>query len=137
MDSDADGAGDVCDNCFADPNPDQSNCDDDIYGDVCDNCPTYTNPAQTDSDGDGEGDACDGMPTIECVEPPDAGVRDAGLSDAGVRDASIDAAPDGGRPDAGPMIDGGCGCSVPRTSTGWGAPGLALIACLLAARRKR
>ena len=41
-----DGVGDLCDNCPADDNPDQSDVDADGHGDVCDNCPDHSNPGQ-------------------------------------------------------------------------------------------
>ena len=49
-DSDADGAGDGCDNCGMVYNPDQADWDGDGIGDVCDECPygDYSDP-----DGDG------------------------------------------------------------------------------------
>ncbi len=46
-DGDADGLGDVCDNCPAASNPTQDDFDDDMIGDICDNC--------TDTDHDGYG----------------------------------------------------------------------------------
>ncbi|KKK64663.1 hypothetical protein LCGC14_2981910, partial [marine sediment metagenome] len=62
--SDNDGAGDVCDNCPNDSNPDQANVDGGGTGDVCDpdidndgylnandNCPNVANPVQIDFDG--------------------------------------------------------------------------------------
>ena len=54
-DSDADGNGDVCDNCDGSG---QYDVDDDGYCDNDDNCPGINNPDQTDSDGDGNGDLC-------------------------------------------------------------------------------
>ncbi len=85
LDTDADGAGDVCDddddsdgvldgadNCPLVANPDQANGDGDADGDVCDgdadndglvdgsdNCPGAANGDQLDTDGDLMGDACD------------------------------------------------------------------------------
>jgi hypothetical protein len=41
------------------PNADQADGDADGVGDVCDNCPATPNPSQTDTDGDGIGDLCD------------------------------------------------------------------------------
>ena len=38
-DADADGVGDLCDNCAATPNPGQENADGDAAGDACDECP--------------------------------------------------------------------------------------------------
>ena len=71
LDTDADGAGNVCDldddgdglNDAEDPCPlDDSDDDRDGDGipDACDNCPEDSNASQVDSDGDGAGDACDG-----------------------------------------------------------------------------
>ncbi len=72
-DTDADGDGDVCDNCPGVPNPDQDDLDDDEEGDLCDddidgdnilnaseNCPDVENEDQEDIDGNG--DACDPEP---------------------------------------------------------------------------
>ena len=71
IDSDGDGAGNLCDadddddtvidsldNCPLTPNGPVSECEEDpnIIGDVC---PAITDPGQHDSDGDGAGDACD------------------------------------------------------------------------------
>ena len=74
-DSDGDGAFNDVDNCIFDPNPDQTDLDEDGVGAACDpddsdldqdglvgeddNCPSAWNPAQSDRDGDGMGDACD------------------------------------------------------------------------------
>ncbi len=71
MDTDGNGAGDVCDNkdsdgdgfpdnvdnCKGIPN-DQKDSDKDGVGDACDNCPFLYNPDQKDTDGDGKGDVC-------------------------------------------------------------------------------
>lgn len=75
-DSDSDGWPDSADNCPDDPNPGQTDTDDDGLGNACDgdddgdgiedaddNCPLMPNPDQTDSDGDGIGDVCDISPT--------------------------------------------------------------------------
>jgi hypothetical protein len=56
-DSDADGAGDICD-----PTPDGPDTDGDGLPDPTDNCPSVANPGQADFDGDGTGDACDPTP---------------------------------------------------------------------------
>ena len=81
-DVDGDGIFDVCDNCLASGNPDQTDTDGDGSGDSCDpcpiqpfteeddpdsdgicgnldNCPQNYNPDQTDGDWDGFGAACD------------------------------------------------------------------------------
>ncbi len=55
-DGDADGAGDVCDPCPADPDDDADA--DGLCADV-DNCPVDANAGQSDVDGDGDGDVCD------------------------------------------------------------------------------
>ena len=52
-DADADGIGDICDNCTFDANPDQADADLDEVGDACDNCPTDPNIDQADADADG------------------------------------------------------------------------------------
>lgn len=58
-DSDEDGVGDLCDNCIATPNADQTDEDGDGHGDACDVCRGLANPDQADMDGDGIGDPCD------------------------------------------------------------------------------
>ena len=58
VDTDADGKGDVCDNCPTVSNATQVDTDADGKGDVCDNCPDVANPTQTDTNGNGVGDAC-------------------------------------------------------------------------------
>ena len=68
-DADADGIGDVCDNCPNTPNPGQADSDGDGIGDVCDNCPDAFNPDQADADADGIGDVCDNPPEITCINP--------------------------------------------------------------------
>jgi len=61
-DADADGVGDLCDNCPAAANGSQDDMDGDGSGDLCDNCLTAYNPSQSDSDLDQAGDACDNCP---------------------------------------------------------------------------
>ena len=56
LDSDSDGAGDLCDICRFDPLDDQDG--DGLCAEV-DNCPAEFNPQQDDFDGDLLGDACD------------------------------------------------------------------------------
>jgi parallel beta-helix repeat protein len=70
-DSDADGAGDVCDTCtdtdgdgFGDPGFTASKC-------LRDNCPNVPNSGQDDQDGDGIGDLCD-----ECTDTDGDGFGD-------------------------------------------------------------
>ena len=59
LDTDADGLGDACDTCAADPLNDADA--DGVCGDV-DNCPgTTANLDQLDTDADGLGDACDSV----------------------------------------------------------------------------
>ena len=60
----ADGVGDVCDNCPASINGDQADADEDGRGDACDNCPGAANGDQADGDGDGVGDLCDNCPGV-------------------------------------------------------------------------
>ena len=85
VDNDADGRGNMCDNCPDDFNPIQEDGDHDGIGDVCDdcsdvdwdgygdpdiaaiscledNCPNDWNTDQADGDGDTVGDVCDNCP---------------------------------------------------------------------------
>ncbi len=57
-DIDADGIGDISDNCIYVANQDQADTDSDGVGDACDNCPSVANADQRDSDANGEGNAC-------------------------------------------------------------------------------
>ncbi len=72
VDSDGDGASDLCDNCPVTANADQADADADGLGNACDadddndgindvgdNCPINVNPDQLDTDSDGQGNACD------------------------------------------------------------------------------
>lgn len=72
LDSDSDGYVDGLDNCAVVPNADQLDTDNDGAGDVCDsdddndgvidsgdNCPLVSNADQLDTDGDGVGNVCD------------------------------------------------------------------------------
>ncbi len=84
-DNDADGRGNMCDNCPDDSNPNQEDTDHDGIGDACDdcadpdwdgygdpsnplhacaddNCPDDSNADQADGDSDGVGDVCDNCP---------------------------------------------------------------------------
>ena len=56
LDTDTDGAGDVCD---AFPNDADNDIDSDGIGGDVDNCPSVDNTTQTNSDTDAQGDACD------------------------------------------------------------------------------
>ncbi len=75
LDADADGLGDVCDEC--------TDTDGDGYGDAgfaantCmpDNCPATPNPDQLDADTDGLGDICD-----ECTDTDGDGYGDPGFA---------------------------------------------------------
>lgn len=77
IDSDGDFAQDLCDNCPAIANGDQTDSDLDGVGDACDNCPAVPNSAQKDDDFDGIGNACDPCDTDPtntcCPEEPVAG----------------------------------------------------------------
>lgn len=96
-DSDDDGIVDFFDNCPNDPNPDQSDIDEDGVGDVCDpdidgdgvangqdNCPTVFNDDQADTDSfggpDGVGDACDNCP--DNFNPGQEDIDGNGVGDA-------------------------------------------------------
>jgi outer membrane protein OmpA-like peptidoglycan-associated protein len=88
LDSDGDGIPDGEDNCRAQANDDQADCDGDGVGDACqdprpgcadgdgdgipddeDNCKDVPNPDQADCDGDGTGDACEAVqPACKVVE---------------------------------------------------------------------
>lgn len=70
--ADGDDVPDVCDNCAADANDDQTDSDGDGFGNACDldddndgiddvadNCSAHSNPDQLDTDSDGVGNACD------------------------------------------------------------------------------
>ncbi|MCO4772613.1 MAG: DUF4215 domain-containing protein, partial [Deltaproteobacteria bacterium] len=65
MDSDADGVGDLADNCLNTPNPGQLDGDGDGAGDLCDVCP-LDNPDDTDGDG-----GCDSVDPCPLDNPDD------------------------------------------------------------------
>ncbi|RLA24929.1 MAG: hypothetical protein DRR11_21300, partial [Gammaproteobacteria bacterium] len=71
-DGDADGFGDACDVCPADPDNDLDL--DGVCGDV-DNCVAVANRGQEDFDGDGAGDLCD-----SCTDVDDDGFGDVGFA---------------------------------------------------------
>jgi len=60
-DYDADGVGNLCDNCPDIPNTAQLDYDNDGWGNPCDNCPTIVNADQIDANDNGIGDACEGL----------------------------------------------------------------------------
>jgi hypothetical protein len=74
-DTDGDGIVDPLDNCPADRNPDQADCDGDGQGDACDDDDDNdgipdaadTPPSPHDEDGDGIVDACDNCPEVANV----------------------------------------------------------------------
>ncbi|MBA2321319.1 MAG: thrombospondin type 3 repeat-containing protein, partial [Deltaproteobacteria bacterium] len=82
LDTDADLAGDACDNCWDVGNADEGACpfgecpenqgdvDADTVGDACDNCPGDPTIDRLDGDADGTGDACDTCPYV--VNPDQA-----------------------------------------------------------------
>jgi len=82
-DADADGVGDLCDNCPDDPNLDQADADGDGMGDACDMC--EGDDAVGDTDGDGvcdDIDVCEGADDLldadadgipDCLSPAGAG----------------------------------------------------------------
>jgi hypothetical protein len=90
MDSDGDHICDLCDNCPAVANTDQTDSDGDGIGDACevppedsdgdgvlndvDNCPDVPNPGQEDADGDGLGDPCDACPNDPLNEADGDGI---------------------------------------------------------------
>jgi hypothetical protein len=61
LDSDLDGAGDLCDICGT--GDDKRDPDHDAIPSACDNCPTLANKQQSDGDSDGIGDDCDNCRT--------------------------------------------------------------------------
>ncbi len=71
-DADADGLGDVCDQCPMDASNDQDG--DGVCGAV-DNCPAHANPEQADFDQDGVGDSCD-----SCTDGDRDGYGDSGYA---------------------------------------------------------
>ena len=103
LDSDADGIGDLTDNCTLVANAGQANADGDARGDACDNCPAVANDDQADVDGDGVGNNCDNCPTSANSAQAD-----------GDGDALGDAC-DGCPGDAAKVVPGLCGCGVAET----------------------
>ena len=89
-DGESDGAPDVCDNCPAETNFDQTDIDADGIGDVCDNCPAKFNPDQADGDHDGVGDACDSCPNTIPGVPVDASGCPAHVPGDFDRDGDVD-----------------------------------------------
>ncbi|PKN80240.1 MAG: hypothetical protein CVU47_09430 [Chloroflexi bacterium HGW-Chloroflexi-9] len=92
MDTDADGAADIGDNCPLAANADQADRDGDGLGDVCDgdrdgdgaanatdNCPDAANAIQADIDGDGIGDACDPVDDRPTVQDHNGSLQLTGL----------------------------------------------------------
>jgi hypothetical protein len=92
--------------------PDECEADEDADDvlDVCDNCPAVANVDQTDHDGDGLGDACDLCPDDpRKTEPLECG---CGIAD---NDSDIDGVPDcfdGCPNDPAKDAPGACGCGV-------------------------
>ncbi len=113
LDTDADGVGDVKDNCPTAVNTNQADADLDFRGDACDacpsdpqndidrdnlcgnvdNCPLVANLSQTDSDVDTVGDACDNCNAV--VNPDQIDTDLDGLGDACDPDDDNDTLPDG------------------------------------------
>ena len=99
-DTDGDGVLDSNDNCPENPNPDQEDSDLDGFGNACDECfndPDKTDPgicdcgfADTDSDGDGTLDCNDGCPDDPAKTEP--GICGCGFADT---DSDGDGIPDG------------------------------------------
>jgi hypothetical protein len=99
-DGDGDVVVDSCDNCIAEPNPDQTDSDADGAGDACDpcpfdafddadadgrcadvdNCPDAWNPDQADDDEDTLGDVCDNCPGV--ANPNQADMDEDGWGNA-------------------------------------------------------
>jgi len=163
-DLDGDGVGDVCDpdldgdgasngvdNCPEDANADQADIDEDGLGDLCDadidgdeldneddNCPELNNPDQTDLDGDGQGDVCDEDTDGDTV----ADVDDNCPTDTNEDQLDFDGDDVG---DACDDLDGrssvasasGDGCAVAPARPPMGPGGVALIAAVLLALRRR
>jgi len=77
---DNDGIDTNIDNCPYNPNPDQSDGDDDLRGDLCDNCPAIANFMQADMDGDDIGDVCDNC--VDISNPIQDDIDQDGLGDA-------------------------------------------------------
>ncbi len=95
IDNDADGRGNMCDNCPDEFNPMQEDADHDGIGDACDdctdtdwdgygdpyfpvntcaedNCPDNPNAGQADGDSDGVGDICDNCPDDSNTDQADS-----------------------------------------------------------------
>ncbi|SPD72508.1 exported hypothetical protein [uncultured Desulfobacterium sp.] len=117
LDSDEDGIGDVCDQCYLDPENDSDGDGVCVPDDLCPSDPDKVAPgacgcgtADTDTDGDGTPDCSDGCPSDPNKVAPGAcgcGIADTDTDGDGTKDCN-----DGCPNDPNKVTPGSCGCGT-------------------------